>query len=657
MKFNLKRFFDLMIFALVVIYLSFVQRAYAEMATPDVREYEFPNLLINEVNFKNTEQDFIKIIVSEYVENKKKSLKGMQISDDNVFFEIKNDILVESGDEIIISFKENSESITLNDGILNIKLTKSGLTGTTEQVILKNHNNVIVDGICWTSDSPTKDEIEDFETMYEEEQWNDSNISSCINSVDIGTNISIGRKNVVDTNSADDWEIILEENEIQPEINDESHTDVIGIEENNIIESVNLNPVIGNVCKENILISEIMPNPSGKDTDKEWIELMNTNSENCNLDGWQIDDQDGGSKSYLIKNKEIQGNGFLLLPSWETKLNLNNDEDEVRLFDSDNEIVVDVTYKNAAEGKSYAITDGNDYEWSLMPTPLLPNEFPELETANTQKETKATTEKNNANEKSNIVDGTLSDEMYITEIFPNPEGSDSGNEWIEIYNASDENIDMGNWTIDIGEESKKIFTFENTTINSGEYFILSDKDLGFALKNSENQVRLIDFEGSEIDAITYLKVSENESFMKISIEGEEEAIWKWNKNISPGKENQRLYKYKGKIEVFDEINSILNLQIEDLEPTFVEFHIIQSGDNILSNIFQKGIDLEIIASKEDDKLILETYEILEKTQDDQNDKAESPGINNPLYAVISFLPPLGFIGYFGVKKWGLIKFI
>ena len=666
-----------MIFVLVMVYMSFVQRVYALPATPDVREYEFPNLLINEVSFKNSQHDFIEIIVSEYISNASKSLKGFQMIDDNVFFEVKDDILVKSGDEIIISFKEDSESIEEIDGILQIKLTKSGLTGTTEQVILKNHNNIIVDGICWASDSPTQDEISDFEELYEDEQWIESNISSCVNSGNIDIGISIGRKNKIDTNSANDWEIVLEEIVDENIEGNEEDDGILNIVENKISDGTNLDeilekttnspsgkitsPQIENICEDGILINEIMPNPRGKDTGKEWIELVNINDENCNLHGWQIDDQDGGSKPYLIYDLNIKGGGgFLLLPSWETKLNLNNSEDEVRLFDPEDKIISKITYESAADAQSFGMINEDEYEWSIMPTPLLPNEFPEEEVLAQQKETeKSSKDDNEESDKKNIENGTLSDAIYITEIFPNPQGSDSGNEWIEIYNGSNEKINLGNWKIDTGEDSKKIFTFENKSIDAGKYITLSDKDLGFALKNSENELRLLDFENSEIDKVVYEKVIENASFMKIVIEGKENegVTWKWNKNISPGEENQKLYEYIGKVENFDEINSVLNLQVENADTNTLVFHIIQSGDNILSHIFKENLPIQIIASKENDKLIMETYEILEQTQNLQNEEDKKSGEENSLYTALSFLPPLGFMGYFGIKKWGLIKII
>jgi len=677
MRFEFKRIINLMIFVLIVFYISFIQKVHATSATPDIREYEFPNLLINKVSFKNPQHDFIGISVGEYISNESKNLKGLKIVDDNVFLEIEDDILVRSEDKIIIYFKEESESIEKSDGILKIKLKKSGLTGTTEQVILKNYNDIIIDGICWTSDSPTQDEISDFNELHEAGQWTSSNISSCINSENIESGISISRKNNIDTNSANDWEVILnnaennsteeivdidENTEVnENEITDENDLDEISKKTTNTPSKKNNTSKIENICEENIFINEIMPNPKGKDTGKEWVELINLNNEDCNLDGWQIDDQDGGSKPYLIYNAYIKGGGgFLLLPSWETKLNLNNGEDEVRLINPDNEIVFEITYKSAIDGQSYAMISDNEdeYEWSSMPTPLLSNEFPEETTPLQKEQTKKTSKDNDKkSDEQNIENGTLSNKIYITEIFPNPQGSDSGNEWIEIHNESNEKVDLGNWKIDTGENSKKIFTFNNKLINAGEYITLSDKDLGFTLKNSENNIRLLDFENSIIDQITYSKVIENNSFMKILIEGEEDPIWKWTQDISPKEKNQKFFKYVGKIEDFDEINGILSLKTNDTNGSSVIFHVIQSGDNLLQNVFTKDLQIQIIAVKKDDKLIMETYKVLEESTNVQNDKSRNSGIGNSLYALISFLPPLGFIGYFGVKKFGLIKFI
>lgn len=112
-----------------------------------------------------------------------------------------------------------------------------------------------------------------------------------------------------------------------------------------------------------IQITEIFPNPKGKDGDNEWIELTNTDpTTTANLTNYTIDDMEGGSKPYKIQPNNLstgtalKPNQCITLKKSETKLNLNNTGDTVRLFDQNNELVDSVTYGKSEEGKSFAKT-------------------------------------------------------------------------------------------------------------------------------------------------------------------------------------------------------------------------------------------------------------------------------------------------------------
>ena len=52
-------------------------------------------------------------------------------------------------------------------------------------------------------------------------------------------------------------------------------------------------------AEEKIVINEVMPNPSGSDKNREWIELYNLGEKERNLFNWQI--KNSSQKRYLIK--------------------------------------------------------------------------------------------------------------------------------------------------------------------------------------------------------------------------------------------------------------------------------------------------------------------------------------------------------------------
>jgi len=147
-----------------------------------------------------------------------------------------------------------------------------------------------------------------------------------------------------------------------------------------------------------IFISEFLPNPQGSD-ENEFIEIFSNHYEPINLIGWQLDDQDGGSKPYIIPDLIIKPGEYKVFMRTETKIALNNNSDEVRLF-SPSGILVDLTeYEESKEGQSFVLDEQFIWQQSNTPTPGEINTLDEVETEEEEeKENKpkilgATTEK------------------------------------------------------------------------------------------------------------------------------------------------------------------------------------------------------------------------------------------------------------------------
>jgi len=134
-----------------------------------------------------------------------------------------------------------------------------------------------------------------------------------------------------------------------------------------------------------IFITEVLPNPEGGDTEGEFIEVYNGGEVSANLSGWQIDDMEGGSRPYIIADIAVEAGEYFVFWRSETGLALNNNWDEVRLFDSGGEIADEVGYDEVSEGMSYALRDpstssgpplrSGDWDWTNKVTAGLENEF------------------------------------------------------------------------------------------------------------------------------------------------------------------------------------------------------------------------------------------------------------------------------------------
>lgn len=148
--------------------------------------------------------------------------------------------------------------------------------------------------------------------------------------------------------------------------------------------------------------------------------------------------------------------------------------------------------------------------------------------------------------KSKFQNGTINNKIQISEIFPNPKGKDANNEWIELYNPTDEKTNLGNWRIiqhatksrsEIQSgtaktsKPKTLILPDTLTIPPKSYFTLSNQNLKFTLKNQNNLIELKDFNNNTIDAVKYDKSMENLSFAKIAIikKDKTKIIQKWTK--------------------------------------------------------------------------------------------------------------------------------
>ena len=208
-----------------------------------------------------------------------------------------------------------------------------------------------------------------------------------------------------------------------------------------------------------IKLNEVMVNPSGADTDAEWVELYNAGSSTVSLDGWAIV---GGTSSFSAQHTFSGGVsmapgeyllvGGALVPTTDVLADLNlgnagSNGDAVRLLgcddrpadtliyggSNDDEWVDDEGFVTSSlapkpgEGSSLArISDGYDTDdsrddWvaSAEPTPGYANPYTEpIECQPGWKQVK------------------------INEFMANPAGSDGGAEWVELYNPHDETVTL-----------------------------------------------------------------------------------------------------------------------------------------------------------------------------------------------------------------------
>lgn len=284
-----------------------------------------------------------------------------------------------------------------------------------------------------------------------------------------------------------------------------------------------------------ILINEVMPNPQ---EGKEWIELYNSGSQNADITGWQI--KDGSEKIYTLQGT-IYADSFYIA---EIKSRLNNSGDAIYLSDQNNNSQHQLIYGNwrgaeisaPKKGESIALQKDGSYIISQTPTKNFTNiESQEHENTRAQEHESIKTQKQpsptSTSYKTSISD--IENNITITEILPNPKGSDTNEEWIELYNNSDNDIDLGELYLDDQEGGSKPYKIPQATIIKARGYLLFPRtETNLALNNTGDCVRLLDSNKEEIINIEYDGAKENLSYAY------SEDDWQWTASLTPLAENK-----------------------------------------------------------------------------------------------------------------------
>lgn len=128
-----------------------------------------------------------------------------------------------------------------------------------------------------------------------------------------------------------------------------------------------------------IIINELLPNPRGPDTDKEFVELKNISEADVNLGGWRL--ETANRRKYVFSaTSTISQKGFLVLWRQQSGLTLGNTrEEKIKLFNPAGQLIDEVGYnETAGEEMSFSRTSVTSttstlWQWSRVATPGVAN--------------------------------------------------------------------------------------------------------------------------------------------------------------------------------------------------------------------------------------------------------------------------------------------
>lgn len=132
----------------------------------------------------------------------------------------------------------------------------------------------------------------------------------------------------------------------------------------------------------------------------------------------------------------------------------------------------------------------------------------------------------------NVPPPPVEDELIINEFELNPEGTDSGNEWVELYNPGTTNIDLTGWTLKNNDDD--IQTLSGNIESKGYMAITLSRSW---LDNTDEKVILLD-QSVEIDSTPIKTDSSNDdnSWPRVpnGTDTDSESDWKFQTSTKGG---------------------------------------------------------------------------------------------------------------------------
>lgn len=254
-----------------------------------------------------------------------------------------------------------------------------------------------------------------------------------------------------------------------------------------------------------LIINEVMANPSGQEPDGEWIEIYNPGLMDIDLQGLTLMDNNGShviassvvvpAQGYavLVNNENFEINGGLIGADYEygDDLILSNGGDLVRLAEGST-MISGMNYGSSINGRSRALRcallDTVSANYSSTPTdqtfgdgdagtPGFYNDFGADSDDDGLGDScdPCVGDADNDADLDGLCGGVFPGDLVITEVQPDPSVvADSQGEWFELHNASNVDLSLLGLTITDGEGSHQIL--DDVVIAAGGYALLAVSD-------------------------------------------------------------------------------------------------------------------------------------------------------------------------------------
>jgi hypothetical protein len=122
--------------------------------------------------------------------------------------------------------------------------------------------------------------------------------------------------------------------------------------------------------------------------------------------------------------------------------------------------------------------------------------------------------------------------VYINEILPNPQGDDSLDEWIELFNSNNFDVDLSGWQIkDLAGNTSTYTITQDTKILANGYLVFKRPDTKIMLNNDGDGLNLYTPDGKIVDTVSFISAPLGQSYNKTL------SDWAWSTTLTPDIQN------------------------------------------------------------------------------------------------------------------------
>lgn len=292
-----------------------------------------------------------------------------------------------------------------------------------------------------------------------------------------------------------------------------------------------------------IKINEVMPDP---DTGDEWVELYNPTTSSLDLTGGMLCDNRAGTCTIATLATTIAPQSWVVVTILGNKL--NNSGDSVLLKNPDGTIVDQVTYAGALAPKTNQTlarkndgvdtdNDTADFALTLLPTPGGANSISAPPSTNPSSGGGGSVANPTPVPSSGLppspnlpkiptVSTNPAAAVFINEIFPNPEGSDTKDEFIELKNQTGQEVSVQGWKLVVGAKYYQL----SGTILPYQFLVLPVTVTRISLRNAGGDEVLLYATGDVlVDRVVYGSAPSGKSFARA-----DDGKWFWTTTVTKG---------------------------------------------------------------------------------------------------------------------------